>query len=76
MNKNDKSYTIVDKRGMNEGQEHPEEICRVCGSQEVHSKEYGKPTMDCIKYLKDQVSHLEKTQGWKDEPYHDETGPM
>lgn len=27
------------------------------GSKEVHSKEYGKPTMDCIKYLKDQIRH-------------------
>ncbi len=68
MNKNDKPYTIVDKRGMNEGQEHPEEICRVCGSKEVHSKKYGKPTMECIKFLKDQIKPAEY--------YHDETGPM
>ncbi len=73
MNKNDKPYTITDKRGMNEGQEHPEEICRVCGSQVVHSKEYGKPTMDCIKYLNDLIEESKKTE---DEPYHDETGPM
>ena len=50
-----KPYTITDRRGMESGQEHPEEVCRVCGSKVVHSKQYGKPTMECIKYLKDQI---------------------
>ena len=73
MTKNEeKPYTITDKRGMNEGQEHPEEVCRVCGSKTVHSKKYGKPTMECIKFLKDQISQLEKTQGWKE--YNDGRG--
>jgi hypothetical protein len=72
---NDKPYTITDKRGMSKGQEHPKEVCRVCGSKEVHSKKYGKPTMDCITYLKNQVSELQKYVT-VDEAYHDETGPM
>lgn len=42
---------------------HPEEVCRVCGSKEVHSKEYGKSTMHCIVYLQDQSSlQLEKVK--------------
>jgi len=53
-----KGYTIIDRRGMNEGQEHPDEVCRVCGSKTVHSKQYGKPTMDCINYLNKKISFL------------------
>lgn len=40
---------VNDKRG----EDKPQEACRVCGSQEVHSMEYNKPTMDCIEYLKE-----------------------
>jgi hypothetical protein len=71
----DKPYTITDKRGLEKGQETPNEVCRVCGSQEVHSKKYGKPTMECIKYLKNQVSELQEYVT-VDEAYHDETGPI
>jgi hypothetical protein len=49
------SYTVNDKRG----KEPPKENCRVCGSTEVHSKEYNKPTMDCIKYLRSKIAELE-----------------
>ena len=55
----EKGYTITDRRGMQEGQEHPDEVCRVCGSKTVHSKTYGQPTMDCISYLKNTISVLE-----------------
>jgi hypothetical protein len=47
---------------MQEGQEHPDEVCRVCGSSVVHSKQYGKPTMDCITYLKNIIAVLEHNQ--------------
>jgi len=55
----EKGYTINDRRGLNKGQEEPNEVCRVCGSQEVHSKEYGKPTMECIEYLRKRIVDLE-----------------
>jgi hypothetical protein len=42
------TYTVNDRRG----QEKPTEVCRVCGSKDTHSREYNKPTMDCIKYLR------------------------
>jgi hypothetical protein len=58
-----KDYTITDRRGMSDGQEHPEEVCRVCGSKEVHSKNYGRPTMECVRYLQDQETlRLEKVK--------------
>lgn len=59
----DKAYTVRDRRG---GQ-HPEtaEACRVCGSAQVHTREYSKPTMDCIEFLRSQVSGLDaKCQEW------------
>ena len=47
-------YTVIDKRG----QEPAKEVCRVCGApietKGTHSLEYNKPTMDCIKYLREQ----------------------
>lgn len=46
-------YTINDKRG----QEKPKPVCRVCGAtieiEGTHSLEYNRPTMDCIKYLRE-----------------------
>jgi hypothetical protein len=44
------SFTVIDKRGL--GVFKPKEVCRVCGSTDVHSTQYNKPTMDCIHYLK------------------------
>lgn len=61
----EKSYTINDRRGLElkDGQECMDEVCRVCGSQEVHSKEYGRPTLECVRYLKDQSTlQLEKVK--------------
>ena len=47
-------YTVIDKRG----QEPTKEVCRVCGApievKGTHSLQYNKPTMDCIKYLRNQ----------------------
>ena len=58
-----KNYTITDRRGLGNGQERLGEICRVCGSKEVHSKNYNTPTMECIKYLQDQSTfQLEKVK--------------
>jgi hypothetical protein len=55
---NEKRYTITDRRGMNDGQELPDEVCRVCGATTIHSKKYGQPTMECITYLKNIVAVL------------------
>ncbi len=67
----DKPYTITDRRGMKEGQEHSDEVCRVCGSKEVHSKQYGKPTTECITFLKNQIVLLERMKPKQINPdYH------
>lgn len=55
-----KPYTVTDRRGMKEGQEHPDEVCRVCGAKVVHSKKYGQPTMECITYLKNRIATLQE----------------
>jgi hypothetical protein len=34
----------------------PKEACRVCGSSDVHSTQYSKPTMGCIEYLRKEIS--------------------
>ena len=49
------SYKVVDKRG----KEPEKEVCRVCGSTTVHSKDYNKPTMECINYLRSKIQSLE-----------------
>lgn len=49
-------YTIIDRRLEDE----PKEVCRVCGAEEVHSKEYNTATMKCIKYLREEIKRLEK----------------
>lgn len=51
----DKGFKVIDRRG----KEEPKEVCRVCGAPECHSKQYGQPTMDCIKYLRTQNGMLE-----------------
>lgn len=35
------------------------EACRVCGCSLVHSREYQKPTMDCIRFLRDKIEVLQ-----------------
>ena len=65
MNEKEKGYTVTDRRGMESGQEHPEEVCRVCGSKEVHSKQYGKPTMECINFLQTRIQSLETEERLK-----------
>lgn len=42
------NYKVTDHRG----KEAPSESCRVCGAPIPHSKTYGTPTMECIKYLR------------------------
>jgi hypothetical protein len=49
-------FTIRDRRGK-DGDE-PKEVCRVCGSKVVHSREYNHPTMECIQYLRKVISTL------------------
>ena len=41
---------MADKRRWSKDYEG--EVCRVCGSRDVHTQEYGEPTMACINYLK------------------------
>ena len=49
-------YTVNDNRG----KEKPEEVCRVCGSKEVHSRTYNQPTMGCIEYYRKQLSEAKE----------------
>jgi hypothetical protein len=51
-----KNYTIIDRRGV----EDPKPTCRVCGSRNEHSKEHNKPTMGCIRYLREEIAKLQK----------------
>ncbi len=46
-----KPYTIIDRRF----EKKPKEVCRVCGAEEVHTKQYNQPTMKCIEYLRLQI---------------------
>jgi hypothetical protein len=43
-------YTVNDRRGG--ANPEPAEVCRVCGCSVVHAREYNKPTMGCIEYLR------------------------
>jgi len=47
----EKPYTVTDRRG----KEEPTEVCRVCGSPEVHSRGYNFPTMKCIEFLRSKI---------------------
>lgn len=49
-------YTIIDRRSSSGGGDP----CRVCCGSDCHTQEYNKPTMDCIRYLRSEVSRLEK----------------
>ena len=57
MNEVKKDYTINDHRG----KEKIIEVCRVCGSKEVHTKQYNHPTMKCIEHLREEIKHLNTT---------------
>lgn len=57
-------YKIVDRRGV---QNAPaEDPCRVCGAPTPHSKTYGNPTMDCIKFLRQELK--DSLHRWVKEP--------
>ena len=49
-------YKVNDKRG----KEPVQEPCRVYGAPVTHSRDYNKPTMECIKYLRGRIAELEK----------------
>lgn len=51
---------MVDKRRWSK--DYSGEVCRVCGSRDVHSRDYDKPTMDCINYLKDEIKQRADTE--------------
>lgn len=44
-------YTFIDRR--------VPEPCRVCLSPDGHSAHYGKPTMECIQYLRSRIAEFE-----------------
>ena len=39
------------------------EVCRVCGSKEVHTQKYNKPTMKCIEFLRKKAES--EINSWK-----------
>jgi hypothetical protein len=45
-------YTVIDRRGQ---EEKDVEVCRVCASKEVHTRDYNVPTMECVNHLWDQI---------------------
>jgi len=46
-------FTVIDRR--------TPEPCRVCCCpDDCHSQEYNKPTMECIKYLREEVDWMRK----------------
>jgi hypothetical protein len=50
------THTVIDRRRLSEDYvEPPSEVCRICGSTTVHTREYNKPTMDCINYLRSKI---------------------
>lgn len=51
-----KGYAVRDRRGGKD--QEPKEACRVCGSSEVHTRDYNQPTMKCIEHLRDKCSEL------------------
>lgn len=53
-------YRIIDRRGC----EEPKEPCRVCGAPECHSREYNRPTMDCIRYLREREPTVKEINTW------------
>jgi len=50
------SIKINDKRG----KEEPKEVCRCCGSEQVHTREYNNHIKKCVEYLRKRVSELER----------------
>lgn len=36
----------------------PREVCRVCGSKEVHTQQYNNATMACVAYLRVENARL------------------
>jgi len=55
------SYTIIDKRRSSPDYKEPEvEVCRVCGSKEVHSTKYNQPTMGCIEHYRTLLQHMKE----------------
>jgi hypothetical protein len=49
---------IIDRRGGKNPK--PTEACRVCGSKEVHTREYNQPTKECMQYMLAEIRRLEK----------------
>lgn len=50
------SIIVNDKRG----QSAPTPSCRVCGSSKEHTNRYGTPTMECIEFLRAEISSLKE----------------
>jgi hypothetical protein len=52
-------YIVNDKRGEEDANV---EVCRVCASKDVHTRDYNKPTMACVNHLWERIRELEKNQ--------------
>lgn len=52
-------FTVNDRRG-SAAEDTPasDEVCRICGSTEVHSREYNKPTMACVEFFRARIQVL------------------
>ena len=50
------AYTVNDRRGTGS---RTVEVCRFCGSPNVHTREYDKPTAECAKYLRQKLHDVE-----------------
>lgn len=57
MEEKKEGFVVRDLRGV---ENKPGEVCRVCGSVNIHSRTYDAPTMDCIKYYRTQLALVEK----------------
>jgi len=49
---------MIDKRRFSK--DYSGELCRCCLSKDIHTRDYNKPTMECIIYLKQRIEQLEK----------------
>ena len=49
MEEKKEGFVVRDLRGV---ENKDGDVCRVCGSIDVHTRVYNQPTMDCVKYFR------------------------
>lgn len=52
------------KEEIKENKKEKTEVCKVCGSKAVHSRQYSFPTMSCIVYLRGIIDQLKGDLAW------------